>query len=48
VRSSLAERARRELGWQPLHPKLEEIIVSAAAWMDRYPEGYGSQEKGAP
>ncbi len=30
----------RELGWQPLHPSLEEIIESAWRWHLSHPNGY--------
>ena len=29
-----SERIKRELGWRPLHPSLDDIIGSAWAWMD--------------
>lgn len=35
-----AERARRDLGWQPRFPKLEEIVASAWAWHRAHPHGY--------
>lgn len=35
-----SERARRELGWQPRKPAIEEIIADAAAWMEKHPAGY--------
>jgi UDP-glucose 4-epimerase len=33
-------KIRAELGWQPRHPQLEEIIGSAWAWHRRHPLGY--------
>jgi len=36
-----AEKARRELGWQPQFPVLEEIIESAWHWHRDHPNGYG-------
>jgi UDP-glucose 4-epimerase len=36
-----AEKARRELGWQPQLPALEEIIESAWRWHRDHPNGYG-------
>jgi len=33
-------KIRRELGWQPKFPGLEEIISSAWAWHQEHPEGY--------
>lgn len=35
-------KAFRELGWQPRHTELAEIIGSAWRWMQAYPRGYGS------
>ncbi|MBM2843057.1 MAG: UDP-glucose 4-epimerase [Anaerolineales bacterium] len=35
-----SERIRRELGWQPKHPSLEEIIASAWEWHRSNPRGY--------
>lgn len=36
-----SEKIRRELGWRPRHPDLEEIIASAWAWHREHPDGYG-------
>jgi len=35
-----AERARRDLGWQPRFPRLEEIVASAWSWHRAHPHGY--------
>ena len=35
-----AEKARRELGWTPKFPKLEEIVATAWAWHRKHPRGY--------
>jgi UDP-glucose 4-epimerase len=35
-----SERIRRELGWQPTKPSLEEIIASAWEWHRSHPHGY--------
>ncbi len=35
-----AEKARRELGWQPRFPKLEDIVRSAWEWHQGHPAGY--------
>ena len=35
-----AAKARRELGWQPRFPKLEDIVATAWAWHSRHPHGY--------
>ncbi len=37
-----AERIRAELGWQPQHAGLDEIIGSAWRWRLAHPEGYSS------
>jgi UDP-glucose 4-epimerase len=31
-----SSRIRRELGWEPAHDRLEEIIASALAWERRF------------
>jgi len=36
-----ADKARRELGWQPRFPGLEAIVASAWAWHQKHPQGYG-------
>jgi UDP-glucose 4-epimerase len=33
-------KIRRELGWQPKHPSLDEIIASAWEWHRKHPDGY--------
>ena len=35
-----ADRARRELGWKPRFPGLEEIVESAWRWHQAHPNGY--------
>jgi UDP-glucose 4-epimerase len=35
-----AEKARRELGWAPRFPKLDDIVVTAWDWHRRNPKGY--------
>jgi UDP-glucose 4-epimerase len=35
-----SEKIRRELGWQPKFPGLEEIITSAWEWHQNHPDGY--------
>jgi UDP-glucose 4-epimerase len=37
-----SEAIRQELGWQPRHSALEQIVGDAWAWFQRHPEGYGS------
>ena len=39
-----AEKAKRELGWQPQFPKLEEIVRTAWDWHRKHPLGYASEE----
>ncbi len=36
------ERIRRELGWEPVHADLREIVGSAWRWRQRHPNGYGA------
>ena len=35
-----ADKAKRELGWNPKLPKLEDIVTSAWRWHQRHPMGY--------
>lgn len=35
------ERAKSELGWEPVHQDLEDIIRSAWIWQKEHPYGYG-------
>ncbi len=35
-----SEKIRRELGWHPSHPSLEEIIASAWEWHRTHPHGW--------
>jgi UDP-glucose 4-epimerase len=35
-----SEKARRELGWEPYLPRLEDMIESAWRWRQGHPEGY--------
>jgi UDP-glucose 4-epimerase len=34
------DKAERELGWQPAHPGIEDIIASAWDWHRSHPDGY--------
>jgi UDP-glucose 4-epimerase len=36
-----SQKIHRELGWQPTHPKLEDILASAWEWHQSHPAGYG-------
>ncbi len=36
-----SQNIRRELGWQPKYPELEQIVRSAWEWHQRHPGGYG-------
>lgn len=36
-----AEKIRRELGWQPQHASLDEMVASAWKWHRAHPQGYG-------
>jgi UDP-glucose 4-epimerase len=35
-----SRRARRELGWQPRHSQLDEMLADAWAWRLEHPDGY--------
>jgi UDP-glucose 4-epimerase len=35
-----SRRARRELGWQPQHSSLEQMLTDAWAWREAHPTGY--------
>ncbi|HET7685119.1 MAG TPA: UDP-glucose 4-epimerase GalE [Candidatus Limnocylindria bacterium] len=37
-----SRRARRELGWQPRHSKLEEMVADAWSWKLAHPTGYAA------
>ena len=37
-----SEKARRILGWNPIHASLEEIIESAWRWHKNHPNGYSN------
>jgi UDP-glucose 4-epimerase len=39
-----SRRARRELGWQPRHSTLEEMLSDAWAWRLAHPRGYGGPQ----
>ena len=36
-----SRRARRELGWQPKHSTLEQMLADAWRWREAHPTGYG-------
>lgn len=36
-----SEAIRRDLGWQPRFPDLDDIVASAWEWHRRHPDGYG-------
>ena len=35
-----SRRARRELGWQPAHSVLDQMLADAWAWREKHPNGY--------
>ncbi len=35
-----AEKAKRELGWKPQYPKLDDIVTTAWNWHKKHPNGY--------
>jgi UDP-glucose 4-epimerase len=38
-----SDRIRRDLGWQPQHTELEDMVASAWEWHRTHPKGYDSQ-----
>ena len=40
-----SRRARRELGWQPAHSSLEQMLDDAWAWREAHPNGYADRAK---
>jgi UDP-glucose 4-epimerase len=38
-----SEKLRRDVGWQPRHPDLRDIIQSAWDWHRAHPHGYGDE-----
>ena len=38
-----SRRARRELGWQPKHSSLEQMLADAWAWREAHPNGYADE-----
>jgi UDP-glucose-4-epimerase GalE len=40
-----ADKARRELGWQPQYTTLDTIVQTAWAWHQRNPNGYGRRPR---
>ena len=38
-----SRRARRELGWQPRHSSLDEMVADAWAWRQAHPRGYDDE-----
>ena len=43
-----SRRARRELGWQPRHSKLEQMLGDAWAWKQANPNGYERDHAAEP
>jgi len=40
-----SERIRQQLGWQPQHPELRDIVETAWKWHSQHPNGYGDSTK---
>jgi UDP-glucose 4-epimerase len=38
-----SRRARRELGWQPRHSALDQMLADAWAWREAHPNGYADR-----
>ena len=43
-----SRRARRELGWQPKHSRLEQMLADAWAWREAHPDGYADRDRLTP
>jgi UDP-glucose 4-epimerase len=43
-----SRRARRELGWQPAHSTLEQMLADAWAWREAHPDGYEEAGSAGP
>jgi len=41
-----ARKIREELGWEPRHPELDDIVRSAWEWRRARPDGYGKRQSG--
>jgi UDP-glucose 4-epimerase len=41
-----SDKIRRELGWQPRFPRLEQIVETAWVWHRRHPKGYADRSDG--
>ncbi len=41
-----SDKIRRELGWHPAHPRLEDILSSAWEWHRTHPSGYPASTQG--
>ena len=41
-----SRRARRELGWQPRHSQLDQMLADAWAWREKHPTGYADGGSG--
>ena len=41
-----SRRARRELGWQPRHSQLDQMLADAWAWREAHPHGYADRGAG--
>jgi UDP-glucose 4-epimerase len=40
-----SEKIQRELGWEPAHDHLDEILASAWRWHQSHPKGYEEKTK---
>lgn len=43
-----SRRARRELGWQPKHSSLEQMLADAWTWREAHPDGYADRDRLTP
>ncbi len=40
-----SDRIRRETGWTPAYPMLDDIVRTAAEWRIAHPQGYGASSR---
>jgi UDP-glucose 4-epimerase len=38
-----ADKAKKDFGWQPRFPKLEQIVETAWRWHEKHPTGYNKE-----
>jgi UDP-glucose 4-epimerase len=43
-----SDRIRQQLGWQPRHPELRDIVETAWKWHSQHPNGYQDEATDGP